>query len=235
MRMALVTGMVAVFAVQAVPAGADQRAYVWTYEYNTMERGKAELEHYLTFSGGGAGGPGATATKQQVEVEVGMTSRFDVGVYQVFAQKAGEGLAWDGFKVRPRYRFAERGAWPVDVLLYGEYASSADLLVPAFEFKLILARDWGKLNLSLNPQVEYERDGEWENETSLVGGASWKVYELLTAGCEVRIGEEETWVGPTIAHGNSSFWMSLGLSFRTVRPAGERQAFEARLITGLEL
>ena len=30
---------------------ADTRRYVWTYEYVTMEPGKAELEHYLTFQG----------------------------------------------------------------------------------------------------------------------------------------------------------------------------------------
>jgi len=73
---------------------ADDRRYVWTYEYLTMKPGKVEFEHYLTFQGGDRFHmQKAVDIKHNLELEIGMNERFDVGIYQNFSQPQGESFA----------------------------------------------------------------------------------------------------------------------------------------------
>ena len=66
---------------------ADKRSYVWTYEYQTMEAGEVELEHYLTLSTPISNSfENITSTEHNIEIEVGMTDRFDFSIYQVIKQ-----------------------------------------------------------------------------------------------------------------------------------------------------
>ncbi|UCD37620.1 MAG: hypothetical protein JSW54_12460, partial [Fidelibacterota bacterium] len=145
---------------------ADQRSYVWTYEYKTVARGEAELETYFTLSAPEIDAmEGLTNVEHRLELEVGMTDRFDFAIYQIFSQDFGSSLVYDGFQLRARYRFGERGKYFVDPLLYLEYKSNADFSEREVEGKLILAKDFGRWNLAFNPILELEHEDEWEVET----------------------------------------------------------------------
>jgi len=63
---------VVVFGVNS--ANADRRGYVWTYEYQTMPRGHAELEYYLTHKLPDSHKYSQKNTwEHQVELEYGLT------------------------------------------------------------------------------------------------------------------------------------------------------------------
>ena len=145
---------------------ADNRRYVWTYEYQTLPAGKGEFEHYTTLSSLDMRHPkGNTTAEHQIELEVGMTDKFDFGIYQIFRQNPGEALSYEGYKLRSRYRFGERGEYFVDPLIYLEYKGKADLSEHEIEGKIIFAKDFGKINIALNPIFVYEYENEWEYQT----------------------------------------------------------------------
>jgi len=98
---------------------ADRRFYVWTYEYKTVEKGWAEVESYFTLSTPDKEKiKGNMSSEHQIELEAGMTEKFDFSVYQVFEQKAQENFKYKGFKLRFRYKIGEKGKYFMDPLLY---------------------------------------------------------------------------------------------------------------------
>ena len=105
-------------------AQADRRAYVWTYEYMTMPKGAAEVEYYLTLKAPDWDDFDDKNTwEHQVEFEYGLTDHWDVSIYQRWQHTntdIDDKFEYTGTKLRTRYRFAEKGVYPVDVLAYLE-------------------------------------------------------------------------------------------------------------------
>ena len=86
---------------------ADQRHFVWTYEYKTVMRGEVEFEHYYTTSYPNSSYlSNGTTVGHQLELEIGMNERFDFAVYHQFEQK--NNLIYNGYKLRGRYRFVNK-------------------------------------------------------------------------------------------------------------------------------
>lgn len=212
---------------------ADQRHFVWTYQYQTMERGRAELEFYTTFSKFERDIEGGkTAAQHQFELEVGMTDRFDFSIYQVFASDPGEAVRYEGFKLRSRYRFGEKRRYPMDPLLYFEYKGEPEFTEHAFELKAVLARDWGGLNLAVNPILEVEKEDEWEFVMEYALGISQAVDPLLRVGVELTGGENAAYLGPVLAHGQENLWVALGSGWKISGEEGE-PGFLLRLLLGV--
>jgi len=233
--MKILVSMVSMFAVLAGFAGwavADQRSLTRVYEYSTLARGKAELEHYLTFSAPSGGFGGQSAVEHQVELEIGMNDRFDVGIYQVFVQTPGAGLGYEEMKLRGRYRFAEKGAWPVDTLVYLEGVNSADSSKQEIEAKVILAHDFGAILVSVNPIFEAAKTAEWETEPGYAVGLAWKPLALLSIGAEAYGNPDVHYAGPVLAHGGSEFWMALGLAMRHTGTDEHGPKTAIRLVSG---
>jgi hypothetical protein len=217
-------------------AHADKRSYVWTYEYKTVERGKAEMESYVTLSSPDIDAmKGATSAEHQIELEVGMTERFDFSVYQVFGQEPDEALRYEGFKLRSRYRFGKRGEYFMDPLAYVEYKGVPDLSEHGIEFKLILARDIGGFNVSLNPVLELKYEEEWEVEPEYAVGASYQVDELLRVGMEAKGSEDAQYIGPVVSHGSDDLWVTLGSALKTGGVKEGKAGFELRMLLGVGL
>jgi len=87
----------------------------------------------------------------------------------------------------PRYRFAEEGDWPVDlaVSLEGEYEKEGHEELFLIEPRLILSRDIGKLNFTLNLVQEYavnEREGAFNTAF----GVRHDTSRYLRVGAEHR-------------------------------------------------
>jgi len=193
---------------------ADGRRYVWTYEYQTLHRGEAELESYTEFAHLDTDSGRQASTTLQYEYEIGMNNRFDVGIYQKFKQAHGAPLAYDGFKLRMRYRLGEKGRWFMDPLIYLEYKDNDAFDHSVLETKLILARDFEKLNLSLNPVLEFEfENDETEVEFEYTAGLSYRLHPLLSLGLETKGNTEEFYWGPTLSHGKQALWFAFGMLF----------------------
>jgi len=213
---------------------ADKRSYVWTYEYKTVEKGKAEIESYFTLSTADIGKvKGTMVSEHQIELEVGMTESFDFAIYHVFNQNPGEGLKYEGFKLRSRYKIGKKGKYLLDPLIYLEYKGQPDFSEHGIEFKLILAKDSGRFNVSLNPIFEFERKAKWEFEPEYAMGISYDVSELLRVGFEAKGSEYGHYLGLVISHGREALWVTLGSALKMGRVKEGKPEFQIRMLLGI--
>ncbi|MFN4182688.1 MAG: hypothetical protein ACK4G3_05765 [bacterium] len=219
------------------PASADRRSFVWTYEWITTKAGEAEYEHYLTLSTPDSGKfRGKTTAEHQMELEVGMTDRFDVAIYQIFQQKPDESLKYDGFKFRWRYRIGEKYQYFLDPVLYLEYKGVQDFSEHGVEFRLVLARDHKKWIYAINPTWEWERKkGKKESRLEYFAGISYKLHPLLRIGLEAKGDERGNYLGPVISHGTNHLWVTFGSAFSVGNVDPGRPEVQFRMLLGVEL
>lgn len=216
---------------------ADNRAFVWTYQYQTMEAGEAEFEAYTTFKS--LLNPtmkGTTTAQHHFELEIGMNNRFDVGIYQVFEQAPEAALTYKGYQLRARYRLGKKDQYPMDPLLYFEYKGKPDFSAHTLEGKLILAKDIGKLHVALNPVIEIEsEDGAWERKLEYKAGVSYRLRPLADLGLELQGGASGHYLGPVISHGRDKLYVALGSAFALGSVTEGKPRFMLRMIIGVGL
>jgi hypothetical protein len=222
----------------STPARADRRAFLHTYEYQTMAKGGLDLEIWNTqtrpsFDSGTMG------QDWRLETEYGITDHWDLAIYQNFAQAPGMAFGYDSTSVETRYRIGERGDLPVDVLVYAEVVKplAADEL--EVEGKLILAKDIGPLTLAINLIAEVEFAADTEFVPGWAVGLTWEVAPAFKIGVET-FGERSevledvvTWIGPSISWSPSPrWWLAAGASFGITTPSDD---FIASFIIGITL
>ncbi len=230
----LIFGLWLVFGIVS-NSHADTRSYVWTYEYMTLPKGLTEVEYYLTSQITDTAKSGINTWKHWLEFEYGITNRWDIGVYQMWKQANTESkssLRNDAFKIRTRYKFAQKGRLWVDPELYFEYIRDENLSQPNIgELKLILAKDVGNFNISYNQIFERNLEkGKSENEYA--GGLNYTFSPYYTLGLESKgsYNGRETAIGPTLAWSNKFFWVSLGAAFGLNKRTDDLQS---RMIVGI--
>ena len=215
---------------------ADQRHFVWTYEYKTVNRGDVEFEHYYTTSHPNSSdlSYGPITTGHQMELEIGMNERFDFAIYHQFEQQTN--LQYKGYKLRGRYRIGEKNMYLLDPVLYMEYHGKPDFSEHGIETKLILAKETDKLIASLNPilEIEIEND-EKEIKTEYAAGITYKFNKLIHAGIEFKGSKDGHYLGPTISHGLNSHWFSLGTAIAIGKIKEGKPEIEIRMIMGVGL
>ena len=198
-------------------AYADRRGYVWTYEYMTMPKGASEVEYYLTTTVPDLHKYDDENTwEHQVEYEYGLTDSWDVSIYQRWEQtntQADDEFEYTGTKLRTRYRFGEKGMYPVDTLLYLEYIRPDDSDSPeVLEGKLILAKDFGKINVAWNQIVEDGISNGGETEHAYAAGLNYEFNPTWKLGLEStgNLTDDKYYVGPTVSWSGEKFWIALG-------------------------
>ncbi|MFQ6034508.1 MAG: hypothetical protein ACE5NM_01495 [Sedimentisphaerales bacterium] len=198
-------------------AKADRRSYVWTYEYQTMPKGESELEYYLTHKVPDFHKYSKKNTwEHQAELEYGLTDRWDISIYQRWQQtntKKDDKFEYTGTKIRTRYRFGEKGMYPLDTLLYLEYIRPDGSDAPEkFEAKLILAKDIGKWNIAYNQIYEKEVKHGKEFEHGYAAGVSYEFSPIWKIGFEStgNYTEDKYYLGPTISWASQRVWVSIG-------------------------
>jgi hypothetical protein len=233
----------------AVPAvsRADRRYYGETYNAVTAPKGAVDLELWTTRHeppSGASGAPGLW--RHQLEIETGVTDRWDVALYGVARQIDGDDPELEAAKVETRYALAAPGTWLVDPVLYLEVQQSfVDEKPLSIEEKVIVGKDLGRLNVSLNLGAEQEfEDGEVKPEWEYALGASWEVVPALRLGAEafgvveeeeIAPGQEELeallWAGPTasIAFGRAWLVLAAGLGL-----TDDSDALRARAILAFQ-
>lgn len=219
---------------------ASPRTLPFSYPYETMPKGVAELELHVDMSplralATSGKSTWVTPSVIQTEFEYGITDRLELGLYVrvvpgVSARFAQVGAISDGnaIKQRLRYRFAEAGQWPVDVSIYGEIVEGEAAV--AFEAKVNLARRFGRLLLLANlwGEREYYYDGRADWVANPTGGFSYEVTPWFHPGVEYWMRKEvsnrpnasafmkqaQQFVGPTCMINFGRFWTSVGVYAR---------------------
>ncbi len=179
------------------PALATTRALPFSYPYETLPRGKVEVEQYTDLvpmrvarerPDGTQEGVFTFRSVLQSEIEYGLTDRAELAFYFVFQQNASPdapALQFHGLKQRLRLRLSEAGQWPVNVGLYFEVAEFHDEI--EFEQKLLLSRRLGRVNLIANLWVEQEfyfQTSERKFVYNPTAGATFEVSPRFIVGAE---------------------------------------------------
>ncbi|MDP2941460.1 MAG: hypothetical protein Q8N85_04325 [Candidatus Omnitrophota bacterium] len=198
---------------------ADRRSYVWTYEYMTMPKGMWELETYLTTEIPNLHKSNINVIKPQLELEYGITNRWDVAMYQMwkFKNKKHENDSeYEGFKLRTRYRIGEKGKFLVDPLLYFEYIRDDDFSKPNVgEAKLILAKDLGDFNVSYNQIIKRNLEREGKTGHEYAAGINYALTPRFKIGLESKgdYPKEKYALGPTISYAFKKAFIAVGAAF----------------------
>lgn len=217
-------------------AYADRRSYVWTYEYMTMPKGAWELEAYVTTEVPSLYKSNINSVKPQVELEYGLTDRWDVAMYQMwkYKNKARENDSeYEGFKLRTRYRIGEKGKLLVDPLLYFEYIRDDNLSKPnVAEVKLVLAKDIANFNISYNQIVKRNLERKGKTDQEYAAGASYALNHRLRVGVESKgnYPKRRYAAGPTLSYSFKQVFVALGALFGLDRRADDLQT---RMIVGI--
>ena len=197
---------------------ADRRSYVWTYEYQTMPKGMAEVEYYLTHKISDWDNYDEKNTwEHAVELEYGLTDHWDIAIYQTWQHTNTESRDWSGYtgsKIRTRYRIGEKGQLPVDILLYAEYIlGEGEKDYDKFEGKLILAKDFGRWNLAYNQIYETKVKNGDETEHGYATGLSYEFSPTWKAGIEStgNYTDNKYYLGPTVSWASEKVWVNLGV------------------------
>jgi hypothetical protein len=225
-------GFVAVFCLLiGSSAGAAQRIYVWTEEYGTLAKGNAEIEYWSTAVTKDIQMRSASDWTHMVELEYGITDHLNASLYQVFEQAADSStLTYVGYNIELKYRIAEANVLPVNVLLYVEHEVST-IEGGVNEGKIVLAKDFGKLNIAYN-QI-YERVANTgKGDHGYAAGTSYELAPWLRIGVESKgsYTEGEYAAGPTIAWMGNRIWANIGAVFDLNHKTNDR---EVRFLLGV--
>ena len=228
-------------------AHADRKSFTNTYEYATLPEGQTEVELWHTQSRDTWDSRSPQRFEEKLEVEHGITDHWDMAMYTVFTQVAGDAmtaqpLGLDSVRLETRYRFADRGEWPVDTVGYLELGKDFGQGVYEIEGKVIVARDFDRVTAAANLIAEIAVGHDVPAVDLEVGWAAGVTYEITP---KVHLGVE-TWgqraredqlvrgyVGPAIGLAPSSkLWIALGVGFGVNADA---DAFSGRVVMGLAL
>ena len=225
-------------------AQADRRKYVWTYQTTTSAPNSSELEFYQT---GKQNSGQADKWEYRIELEQGISPKFDIAVYQIFSQTEGASLKWDAFQFRGRYRIGLAGTISFDPVIYMEYRRKLENQSGQnkFELKLLLGKDFKKINISLNPLIETMWAGGYKpyQEVGVDAGVSYAPSFRLSLGIESisrkyfysetnREDKFKTAVGPTVSYAVGDNFYTVGVAWGVNKNADDIQF---RFIMGIGL
>jgi hypothetical protein len=140
-------------------AAAQDPFEIQVYEYETVPRGRWDLETHVNYTARGirafeAGvAPSEGQTHLTFELTRGITTYFELAGYLVTARRDGANPEVAGWRVRPRFRLPED--WlPFKFSLSTEFGFPKRLYEEnsiTFELRPILERSFGEVQVDLNP------------------------------------------------------------------------------------
>ena len=225
-------------------AFAQDRFYSWSDQFETGEAGDLELESYSNFNT-----PSFSDNNhylnQQFELEYGLSHNLSFGVNQTLGKEyPGGNFSLGQFGVEGLYRLTAPGKFVVDPVLYIEYSRMWDRSASnQLEAKLILTKDFGRLNAIVNCAAEHQFGTASELEPEFSGGISYEFARGLRGGIEMfATGPDQeqlpdadlrgTGAGPTVSLTTPWFWVTSGISYGI---ANEANRLNFRAIIGIDL
>src|SRR5438067_1113216 len=124
-----------------------------TLVFVTLERGELEPEYWFDMGRDDF----VPFMRHHLALEYGITNHWMVDARVTALHERSDGLDFDSARLETRYRFFEEGTLPIDVALSGEINAERDEAgreILGVEPRLILSRDFGRLNLTLNAAEE---------------------------------------------------------------------------------
>jgi hypothetical protein len=190
------TGPQLIALVLCVTIGAGARAQdafeIQVYEYETVPRGRWDLETHVNYTAHGIRdfqngvAPSQSQTHLTFELTRGITNYFEMAGYLVTARRDGTPGEFAGWRLRPRFRLPED--WlPFKFSLSTEFGFPKRVYEEnsiTFELRPILEKDFGKLQVDLNPVLGKAIRGPgasefWDFEPGVrVGYLTSKVLDL---------------------------------------------------------
>ncbi|RME59205.1 MAG: hypothetical protein D6780_05435, partial [Candidatus Dadabacteria bacterium] len=167
---------------------ADERAFTYIYEPQTLEKGEIEFEQWIT-SRVGRKGKDFTRWDLREEISYGLTENLSTALYLNWSvtNDSDTSTDFDGISSEWKYLLFNPAEHSLGVLLYGEATSDGDNL--SLEEKIVIGQYINRWTLALNATVEQEwefnDETEKEGEVELTGGASYKILPYLSVGVEL--------------------------------------------------
>lgn len=170
-----------------------------TLVFETLEMGEFEPEYWFDY-GHRSGGD---FTRHHIAMEYGLTPHWMIDVRGTIENASGSRALFDSARFETRYRFFEEGTLPIDIAVSGDFSfrrREDGSLAYALEPRLILSKDFGKLNVTLNLAEEFALNGG-KAAFEVGSGFRYNVSQLIRVGTELKYDgrEREGAVIPQIA------------------------------------
>jgi hypothetical protein len=252
-------------------AGANPRALPFTYTSDTLAKGRVEIEQYVDLTLLRAFGSSSTGVEWylpsafQTEIEIGLADRLELGLYMTLVSDPGEQFAskalfpgtGNGLKQRLRYIFADPGALPIDLGVYGELAENEREI--ELEAKLLVQRRFDRLRIAANLSGELDQyfTGQRELVVNPSLGATFEVNPRLHLGIDSWLRGDyprnpppsnrtfglgpQAYVGPAVMTSFGKLWWAVGAYVRVTERSHHLQIgepfgpFYVRSVIGYDL
>ncbi|MBO0695653.1 MAG: hypothetical protein J2P56_06070 [Verrucomicrobia bacterium] len=164
-----------------------------TLVYDTLERGAVEPGYWFDIGRDDSG----HFMRHNVVLEYGITDHWMIDARATGIDEDHDGFHFDSSRLETRYRFFDADTLPVDIAVSGEINSRRDEeshQIFGIEPRLILSKDFGKLNVTLNlaTEIPFNRHSPTFEAR---GGCEYDVTDFFHVGTELRYDTEEHAVG----------------------------------------
>ena len=164
----------------SLPARAQDPFEIQVYEYETVPKGRWNLETHLNYVSKGTTtweGPMAPTEGQfhtTFELTRGITDNFELAGYLLFGSYMGGSFQWAGARIRPRVSAPKEWSWTIGVSLSVEVGFPVKVFEEngtTLEIRPILEKKFGDWQIDFNPVVGTALSGpgkgEWDFEPGL--------------------------------------------------------------------
>lgn len=243
--------VVAIGLGSAMPAGADERPFVYTYQATTQPAGAREYEQWVTWKTNKDDDSKYDKIEFRHELEFGLTDRLTLDLYlsdwnyEDGRSVDDDGTDWTNVAASLRYNVLHPNEAPIGLTLYNEIKAGDEKL--AYEGIVIVQKNFGPFiaayNFVFEPEWEGDRLEEDKLELKNTAGLSYQVSPSFLVGAEmVHEIEYEDWaewtdhvvyVGPNASYRSKGWWVTAAPLFQ-VTDVEDEANFQVRMIVGID-
>jgi len=178
---------VAMWALIATVARAQDQFEIQVYEYETVPKGKWNLETHINYAGIGTKffeGTVAPTNNQfhlTFELTRGITNLLETAAYLLTAHRPGAGYEFAGWRYRNRVRAPKSWRLPVDLSVSAEFGFPQRQFEEnsiTLEIRPIVEKKFGRFQFDINPILERALRGPGTKDGWILGPCMRLGYEL---------------------------------------------------------
>ena len=218
---------------------AGVRHFTFLYEAPTSSPGSIELENTVTW----AHGAGCNDVFIREELEIGISDRFQLGIYPLDWSHDHDRFRYGGGAIELIYNLSNPVVDPVGISLYQEISAARQHFDS--ESKLIAQKNFGRWILDYNATLEAEWKGqglrEQNGELQQAVGASYEFSPRLSVGIEFlhefvfpnwRDDITNVFVGPNVSYRQANWFVTVTALAQATGTSDEPD-FDVRTIFGI--
>jgi hypothetical protein len=219
---------------------AGVRHFTFLYETPTSAPGSVEFENTVTWVHGSEGNDAFI----REELEIGITDRFQLGIYPLDWSHQSDGFHYNGGSVELIYNLSNPVIDPVGISLYEEISVGRQHFES--ESKLIAQKNFGRWIFDYNATLEAEwedRHLEESGEFQQALGASYEISPRLSVGLELlhefvfpdwRDAEKikNVFVGPNVSYRRHNWFVTV-TALAQATDTEDEPDFQLRTIFGI--